>query len=222
MWRCSLEPDLIVVFAGINDLRAATRGHDYLHFPTPARQPWKLLATQSQLGRLAYYLATMQRPDRAPPESAPLATSYRLGTELQRAAPAASGDPVVNVDADANNLRTIAGVVRGHGLSLVFMTQQTTWSSDVDPAAKDWHWLLRVDDVRYSEQSMHAALERLNDAMREVAASTGATLYDLAKRMPKTSQYFYDDVHFNTEGARVAGNELAETILAHLRDAPRL
>ncbi len=212
-----LEPNLIVVFAGINDLLAAIGGHDFLHFATRTRPPWMLLVTQSQLGRLAYHLARGQWPIRSTGEE-PFETTYRFAVELQKAAAAAPVLPTIDVRAYANNLRTLAGVARGHDVALIFMTQQTTWNSTTDPTVSDWHWLLRVGDVRYSENAMHEALEQMNDVMREVAESMGLSLYDLGRSMPKSSDYFYDDVHFNRNGARVAGTELAELIIPHVVD----
>ena len=208
-----LEPDLIVVFAGINDLLAAIRGHDYLHLPVPARPPWMLLAAQSQLGRLGYYAVKLTRPALATPRDTPFMTGYATGIALQKAALVADGPPAFDTRPYANNLRTLAGVAHGQGAALIFITQQTTWASQVDPTARDWHWLLRVDDVRYSEDDMHAALERMNAVMRQVADSMDVPLYDLARRMPKSTNFFYDDVHFNTNGARVAGTEVAALIL---------
>jgi lysophospholipase L1-like esterase len=215
-----LEPDMIVVFAGINDLIATISGHDYLHFPTqPLRpQPWKLFVTQSQLGRLAYYLARMQRPVKTHTAAGPMLTNYRSAVEFANAAPETSTLPAVDTRAYANNLRTLAGVAHGHGIPIIFMTQQTTWASTLDPAARDWQWLLRVGEVRYPEQAMHEALEHMNDAMREIAVAMELPLYDLAKQMPKTTEYFYDDVHFNTNGARVAGTELADVMYSHFDD----
>ena len=208
-----LEPDVIVVFAGINDLLAAIRGHDYLHLPIPARPPWMLLAAQSQLGRLGYYSVRLSRPLLETPQGSPLMTGYAVGVARQKAALAAEGPPVFDTRPYANNLRTLAGVADGQGVALIFITQQTTWASKVDPTAREWHWLLRVDDVRYSEDAMHAALERMNAVMREVADAMDVPLYDLARRMPKSTDFFYDDVHFNTSGARVAGTEVATLIL---------
>lgn len=207
-----LQPDVIVVFAGINDLLAAINGHDYLHLPTQARPPGMLLVTESQLGRLAYYTAKLNLPSRQIDPEKPLVTGYHYGVERQKSAQAASGPPVFDPRGYANNLRTLAGVAAGHGVALVFITQQSTWNSDVDPTARNWHWMLNVDNVRYAEDDMHRALERMNDFMRETASSLDVPLYDLAKSMPKSTEFFYDDVHFNTNGARVAGTQLAALI----------
>jgi lysophospholipase L1-like esterase len=208
-----LQADILVVFAGINDLRAAIQGHDYLHFPVPARPPWMLLATQSQLGRLGYSLVNLRRPVGERAQKKPIVTRYQDGVKSLQSARAASAPPVFDTRGYANNLRTLAGVAAGHGVALIFVTQQTTWASEVDSTAKDWHWMLHVDNVRYTEDDMHRALERMNDFMRETARSMDVPLYDLARLMPKSTEFFYDDVHFNTNGARVAGTQLAAVIL---------
>jgi len=211
-----LQPDIIVVFAGINDLLAAIHGHDYLHLPTEARPPWMPLATQSQLGRLAYYSVKLSPLVRDSAQDEPFVTTYWYGVQRQKSARAASGPPTFDTRGYANNLRTLAGVAAGHGIAMIFVTQQTTWNSDVDSTAKDWQWLLTVDDVRYAEDDMHHALERMNDFMRQTAKSLDMPLYDLARVMPKSSEFFYDDVHFNTNGARVAGTQLAAVILERI------
>jgi len=111
------------------------------------------------------------------------------------------------------NLRTIAGVAREPATSLVFMTHQTTWNSSVDPQAVMWQWMLLRGGVRYRADLMDQALESLNEVTRKVGAATGASVWDTARRIPKSSQYFQDDVHFNAKGAREAALGLAELIL---------
>jgi lysophospholipase L1-like esterase len=96
---------------------------------------------------------------------------------------------------------------------MILITQQTTWNSSIDPEAQNWHWQLFRDGVTYREDYMDEALESLNDAMRQIALEHAVPLYDLAKVMPKSLEYFYDDVHFNVKGARTAGTHLAAFIL---------
>ena len=135
-----------------------------------------------------------------------------MAVELQQATESASGPPKLNLGAYEINLLTLAGVANSHGFAMVFMTQQTTWNSPSDPSIGDWHWMLRVGNRKYSEASMDTAMQAMNDVMREVSAVQHLGLYDLAQSMPKTSQYFYDDVHFNTQGASIAAKGLARVI----------
>ena len=67
--------------------------------------------------------------------------------------------------------------------------------------------------VTYREDVMHEALESLNDVMRRVGANAGVPTYDLAKLIPKSSLFFYDDVHFNARGAHDAGIGLASFMI---------
>jgi lysophospholipase L1-like esterase len=67
--------------------------------------------------------------------------------------------------------------------------------------------------VVYREDFMDEALESYNDVMRAIAEEHSVPVYDLARSLPKSSDYFYDDVHFNVEGAATAGEGLASFIL---------
>ena len=93
------------------------------------------------------------------------------------------------------------------------MTQASSWNSDVDPNISDWHWMLYRFGVTYREDPMDRGLESYNDAMRELAEEHSVPVYDLARSLPKSSAYFYDDVHFNVGGAATAGEGLASFIL---------
>ena len=141
-----------------------------------------------------------------------LVSDIKMKIKLLRSKPISDKKPRVDVDSYAKNLTTLAGIAKGQDIQMVLMTQQTTWNSTVDPEARNWHWML-YRDVRYREELMHAALESLNDAMRELAAEFKIPLYDLARSLPKSTEFFYDDMHFNTNGARVAGLELASLII---------
>ena len=55
----------------------------------------------------------------------------------------------------------------------------------------------------YQEALMDEGLESLNDVMRQTAQSYSVHLYDLVSVLPKSTEYFYDDVHFNVRGASV-------------------
>jgi hypothetical protein len=114
-----------------------------------------------------------------------------------------------------------------NGFRIVFMTQQTTWNSVVDPTAKAHHWMryrAGASDPRhpgsttgatFREDLMDAAMERLNDTMRDVCTRDSIPLYDLARTLPKSLQYFYDDCHFNVAGAAGAGKGIAQFMVAH-------
>ncbi|MGQ0810605.1 MAG: SGNH/GDSL hydrolase family protein [Nitrospiraceae bacterium] len=223
-----LEPDLIIVFSGINDLTRSIFNHDYLHYVKPSKASpsvpflrslrslaveFPSISTEFQIPRRLYYvLKPLSRTDRDLLEEIPLKTDYKSKVELRKSVPVSEEKPRVDLKAYAVNLTTIVGIANAHKTQLVFMTQQVTWNSSVDPNARDWHWMLYRNGKTYREEVMEEALESLNDVMRQISGEYSIPLFDLAKSLPKSLDYFYDDAHFNVKGASVTGKELGQYI----------
>jgi lysophospholipase L1-like esterase len=211
-----LEPNMIIVFAGMNDLGA----FDYLHFHErerrerlPLSRLVKMTATEFQVPRRLYYF--LRGHLHGNPKDVfgefTLTSNQRVFVQVRREAPITSEKPVTNTTYYRDNLITIAGVARAHRVRLVFMTQQATWNSSVDPQVENWTWGLYDSRLgkTYRADLADAALESLNDVMRQVAAEQQVPLYDLRKILPKSTEFFYDDMHFNVRGAQTAGKGLA-------------
>jgi lysophospholipase L1-like esterase len=213
-----LEPDLIVVFAGINDLTRSIYDYDYLHYveTRPAyRKPWyKRAILTSQIARRLYFLRRRLDPsDRELLEERRLESNYAAKIGLQRTVPEVNTPPRTDPGPYRRNLETIVGMAESHGYALAFMTQATTWNSTVDPEARRRSWMRCRRGVTYREDTMDAAMEQLNDVMRSVAGDFAVPLCDLAAELPKSLEYMYDDCHFNIHGARTAGEMLAGTLV---------
>ncbi len=219
-----LQPDLIVVFAGINDLTRSIFGFDYLHYVDPhaGERPWyKQFAMNFQIARRLHRLKTRMTPDaRTVQESRPLVSNYARRIELQRSGEPATEPPRTDTESYARNLRSIAGIARANGCGLVFMTQPTTWNSTVDPEAGARSWMRYRDGVTYGEAEMAAAMDQLNEAMRMVATESAVPVCDLAATLPKSLEFFYDDCHFNPAGASRAGELLVRAIAGCCLDTP--
>jgi lysophospholipase L1-like esterase len=214
-----LQPDLIVVFAGLNDLRRSILGADNLHYASETVRPescYKRLLLSSQIVRRLVYLKRRVDPDpEGVLETRTLESDYARKVTLQRSIPETNADARVETVGFRDNLITLAGIARAHRFQLVFMTHPSTWNSQVDIEARDHQWLRLYDNVVYSEAAMDNALERFNDAMRGVAATDSVPVYDLAREIPKSTEYFYDDCHFNRAGALAAGRGLATFLSDH-------
>jgi len=207
-----LQPDVIVVFAGMNDLFAGANGRDYLMRDT-AQSPTlggllTQAATELQLPRLV-----VRAFSRSDPGAVDIRGEHRRLAARARALPPANRPPRENVRPYEENLRTLAAVARAQGARMVFMTQATTWNSR-DPRPSEWHWMVGTR-VRYREADLDAAMERYNEAMRRAGAASGAPVFDLARSIPKSADFFYDDVHFNVVGADTAAAMLTRFIVDH-------
>ena len=221
-----LEPDLIVVFAGVNDLTASIYNLDYLHRTVEAAESEteimglpllvRMVTSEFQIPRRFYrlFMRAGSRREKQILEQIPTVTNYRDKVELRRSMPVSAAFPRVDTLSYRNNLQTMVGFCQTHRAQLVFMTQQSTWGSP-DPTVEEWHWLRYRNGVNYRPGNMNTALEMLNEEMRKISRNQAIPLYDLATRMPKTLEYFYDDIHFNVKGAGVAARELAALIVEH-------
>ena len=212
-----LDPDMIVLFTGINDLMAGLFEVDYLHLkPRSLRNTdlLQLLAAESQLFRRVHGAARRFRRRSAQEiqETIEFETNYAEKAALQRTFEVVNTPPSVDLDSYEDNLRSILGIARAHDAGLVLMTQASTWNSTVDPAASEWHWMRLRRDGTFAEDVMDAALERYNDVQRRLAEEEGLPILDLAAELPKSLEFFFDDVHFNDAGARHAANQLAEIL----------
>jgi lysophospholipase L1-like esterase len=214
-----LQPDMIVLFSGINDLTRSIYNYDYLHYSDERSHRLslftllKLMSTEFQIPRRVYYLKerVVPKPPSQILEQVTLRSNYRQKARLRMSTPVASTKPRVDLEPYIENLQTIVGVTKAHGIQLIFITQQSTWNSQ-DPKLNDWKWMLYRFGVNYREDLMDQALESFNNVMRQVAAKHSVPTYDLARLMPKSSNFFYDDAHFNVRGAREAGVGLASFI----------
>jgi lysophospholipase L1-like esterase len=211
-----LEPDAIVVFAGVNDLRRSIVGFDYLHYasyPAVSVPAYRQFLYKSQIIRRLVYLR--RRVDADPEsvlEARTLKSNYAQKVSLQRSAPATDSHARVDATSYRSNLHSMVGIARAHRFQLIFMTHPSSWNSKIDQATRDHHWMRLYDGIVFAEEEMDAALERLNGVMRSVAVEDSVPLYDAAREMPKSLEFFYDDCHFNRAGATLAGHGLARVI----------
>jgi lysophospholipase L1-like esterase len=96
---------------------------------------------------------------------------------------------------------------------LIFMTQPTIWVERMDEKTEELTLGGQLPDGRYADSPTRVrGMDLYNQAMRDVAAREGIELVDLAATLPKTTEVFYDDCHFNENGAQLVGAALAEQI----------
>ena len=121
--------------------------------------------------------------------------------------------PRIDIESYKNNLISMVGLTKSHKIELIFMTQQTTWNSTVDENTVNWHWMTLRGGKKYRDDYLDNALDSLNNVMKQVSVDHSIPLYDVAQRIPKSLKYFFDDVHFNIEGASTLGKDLGKYIL---------
>jgi lysophospholipase L1-like esterase len=96
------------------------------------------------------------------------------------------------------SLRALWDACGQHGATLILCTQPSIYREDLKPEELRLLWMLG----NYTPASKRRRLDRINDKTREVAKQLGLKVVDLDRELPRTTEVFYDDCHFNVEGAR--------------------
>jgi hypothetical protein len=114
------------------------------------------------------------------------------------------------------NLEAIEGLCARHGVGLVLITQPALWCADLAPELEARLWMGGVGDFQrssgceyYTSGALAQGLALYNQELSAFGHERGLPVLDLAAALASDPRYFYDDVHFNEEGARAVADFLA-------------
>jgi len=175
-----LAPDAVIIYFGWNDHWRA--------FGEPDAEK----QSGGAAGRLHGVLAAAQR-------SRTFQFLRRVADRLTASGEHTSADVVrVPLPSYRDNLRAIAGAARALGAEAVFITAPTTWYRDgVSQPHIDGGYVPNADVALDQHR-------RYNEAVREVAAETGALLLDFEREFESMASrdgiMIYDGIHFSSRG----------------------
>ena len=126
-------------------------------------------------------------------------------------------DLSTGLKAYSQNVRRIIDSVQGYGAHVVLITQPSMWRSDLPIELEHMLWLGRVGIRReksgneyYTAGALAKAMDMYNQQLLRVCGQQSVQCIDIAPRIAKDAQMFYDDVHFNEQGSREIAKLLAE------------
>jgi hypothetical protein len=106
---------------------------------------------------------------------------------------------------------------RAAGIIPVLMTQPMQWGEGIDDITGRDLATLRDPWNPYKNSKLEwSVLDVYNEATRQVGATSGTLVIDLAHSMPKSSRYFLDDVHYTAAGAAEVGTIASRTLIPFL------
>lgn len=118
-----------------------------------------------------------------------------------------------------SRLARLIKMTRQSGIEPVLITQPALFGEGVDDVTQAR--LDRVDIEIYKKMNGRVAwklLENYNDVTRKIGREQGVTVIDVAAKLPKSSRYFYDYLHYGKEGAakvaEIVGHELCPMLKA--------
>jgi lysophospholipase L1-like esterase len=110
----------------------------------------------------------------------------------------------------AERLNKLIEICRQNSIEPVLITQPSVLGDLVDPTTGIN--LARVHFINWNGKVLWQVLELYNDVVRYIAAEHHVGLIDLAREMPKRTEYYYDMYHFSNSGCQ----KVAEIIYKNL------
>ncbi len=135
----------------------------------------------------------------------------KLRLMRQQAPPAAQTPPLdTALDEFEQNVREMIQLARSRNLRIVFLTQPTIWKEQMPPNEQKMLWWgsRRRDKAFYTTATLAHAMDLYNQRLIDTCADTDTECFDLANRVPRSLDVFYDDIHFNDPGSKLVADEL--------------
>jgi len=220
-----MRPKLALFLVGINDVgRVDATGRE---MATPWSKPPLLIrmARHSALIAAAVNLVRQgeARERNLGHEELDLVARPKVEPDRDRAETLLSTHRVQYLAPYRRRVEEIVRLSRENGIEPVLMTQPALYGTAIDPPT-----LVNLDAVAVSESRIQAGqisgklaweiLELYNDVVRTIGQEEDVLVIDAARRLPKSSRFFYDFLHFTNDGARevarIVAGELCP-LLAH-------
>lgn len=119
------------------------------------------------------------------------------------------------------NLRRMIALAAEKGTRLVFITQPAVWREGMSEEESARLWMGGVGNFQnadglpyYTPGALARGLELYQDVLKSVCAWSGTECFDLAAKLPPTTENFYDDCHFTEKGAREAARLISDYLLS--------
>ncbi|MFC3415184.1 SGNH/GDSL hydrolase family protein [Algoriphagus hitonicola] len=216
-----LEPDLIVFYAGFNDLTRVISGYDFLHLQKNEKSSsasWtlglKLFLSNFQVYRRIHNVVqNIQNPNIL--EDIHLINNYKEKIEfVQKHRIEVKLDKGFSYESYQNNLKSFIGTCQSNGVEVVILTQASSWGApEKFKEIREFHWMNFIDGKRIKDEELAIELDKINEINKKVALENDIGLLDIEKKIPKSLDYFYDDCHFNKKGVEVFSNYLYNFVL---------
>lgn len=216
------NPDMIIIYHSINDLYRSFSPkefalgpyrNDYSHYLGPIapivqeyfseQTGFKMLTLETILNFFRYSWFT----------------DFRDLSSLE----STSNLPEVSVNnwpssiAFERNMKNLVTLVKTLNIDLVMASQPYLYRLDLSKVEREEIWFPatvgHIGDSQVDISSVIKGMEAFNDISKRIAASNEVLFVDLEGAVPKSLDYFLDDVHYTEEGNRIIGQYFADQII---------
>jgi lysophospholipase L1-like esterase len=100
----------------------------------------------------------------------------------------------------------------------LFLSQPSAYSTQLTADLKKRLWMTPPNtEYTLDLTSLIGIANLYNNELRKISANNAIHFCDIANEIPPTTEYFYDDVHFNEKGSAKVANVLLECLIPILK-----
>lgn len=121
------------------------------------------------------------------------------------------------LDEYESNLQLIYGQAKEQGLELICISQPAMYKDSMTDIETGLLWMGGIGafqtekgHVYYSAKALRQGMDMYNERMKTFCARNGIHFLDAGAALPRDTSMFYDDCHFNENGARLLAKYLAQ------------
>jgi len=205
------QPDLLVVTApAINDVRFGTLPeYDPAH-PLP-QNPEKKSSTLLSRSRLLH--ALYRFVGRYQQAHTPYSHSLKKFQAAAKATVYTSTQQSKAYDVFIRHLQTVIQLAKKEGVKIILMSEPSIYQTPLPPEIKEILWMgFMREDLNLSPHFLEKEMRSFNQASRMLAEQEETPFFDLSNSVPKSTAYFYDDVHLTPAGSHAVAEALYSAI----------
>lgn len=124
----------------------------------------------------------------------------------------------------SRNIETIIDIAESRSVRLIFMTQPVMWERDLPLKLKRLLWFGGIGTYHqesereyYSVEALDTGMRMYNDILLKTCQLRQIECIDLYSILPKDTTVFYDDCHFNENGAEAVAEIIARYLTPSLQ-----
>jgi len=115
------------------------------------------------------------------------------------------------------NIDALIDLAEADDVQVVLMTQPNLLKESFSPEEKAVFHMINAEaigrDKRWSVATVFRGMKAYNDALREIARRRNVPLIDLEPLIPKTLEYFQDEVHYRKKTFDIIGSAVAAELI---------
>lgn len=215
------EPDLIIVLAGANDVlyklsrKDAWQPFNESEFNNAESYTFSVSPKYNWKSTIIYkiYIAIYSKNKNITPQDGIGETlaENRLKRQNSENWIAEIPDLTLALEDYQKIIERIIELSKERNSKIIFMTQPYLYKENMSPEENETLWMTYdFEDTYYPMETMIYTTDQFNEKLLEVCRENKEVYcLDLDKKIPRTNDYMYDDMHFNENGAIIVSEKVS-------------